>query len=100
MTKLKKLAHARAGDKGDTLIISIFPFQEKDYDLLKDRITSQRVKEHFPDTVQGEVKRYEVDNIHALHFVLYSALDGGVTKSLRLDHHGKTLSSRLLEMEI
>ena len=77
-----------------------YSFIKKDYDLLKERLTSERVKKHFSGIANGEVKRYEVDNIHALHFVLYSALDGGVTRSLRLDRHGKTLSSKLLEIEI
>jgi len=32
--------------------------------------------------------------------VLYGALDGGVTRSLSLDAHGKTLSAQLLDLEI
>jgi hypothetical protein len=98
--KLRSIAHARAGDKGDSLTITLIPYDEKDYDLLKDVITQERVKEHFRDLVKGDVIRYEADNIRALHYVLYNALDGGVTRSLRLDSHGKTLSSKLLEMEI
>jgi hypothetical protein len=98
--KLRKMAHARSGDKGDSLTITLIPYEEKDYELLKKEITAVTVKEHFSDLVKGDVLRYESDNIKALHFVLYNALDGGVTRSLRLDRHGKTLSSRLLEMEI
>ncbi len=68
--------------------------------MLKMKVTTDVVKEHFGDIVKGEVKRYELDNIKAFNFVLYEALDGGVTQSLRLDKHGKTLSSHLLDLEI
>ena len=48
----------------------------------------------------NKVTRYELPNIHALNFVLYAALGGGVTRSLSVDMHGKGLSSYLLDMEI
>ena len=98
--KLRKIAHARSGDKGDVLSIALIPYNEKDYELLKEKVTSEKVKEHFTNIVNGEIIRYEVDNLKALNFVLTEALDGGVTQSLRLDKHGKTLSSKLLEMKI
>ena len=37
---------------------------------------------------------------HALNFVLDKTLGGGVTRSLALDKHGKTLGMALLEMEV
>ena len=43
-----------------------------------------------------KVDRYELPNLRALNFVIHSALGGGVNSSLRLDRHGKTLSSHLL----
>jgi hypothetical protein len=100
MVKLRKLAHARSGDKGDILNISLIPYHEKDYKLLKNRVTENRVKKLFGELVQGDVKRYEVEGIKAFNFVLHEALDGGVTKSLRVDKHGKTLSFLLLDMDI
>ena len=36
----------------------------------------------------------------ALNFVMDRALGGGVTRSLALDAHGKSLSSALLDLEI
>jgi hypothetical protein len=98
--KLKEIAHARSGDKGDILNISLIPYDEKDYEMLKEKVTKDKVKEHFKGIAMGEVMRYELDNIKAFNFVLYEALDGGVTESLRLDKHGKTLSFKLLDMEI
>lgn len=98
--KLYDIAHSRAGDKGNTLTLSLIPYDEKDYELLRREVTAERVKEHFAQIVQGEVLRYELPNIAALLFVCQQALAGGVTTSLVMDTHGKTLSYALLEMEI
>jgi hypothetical protein len=46
------------------------------------------------------VVRHELPNISALNFVMTCALGGGVTRSLALDAHGKSLSSALLDLEI
>ncbi|MGP3561296.1 AtuA-related protein [Geobacillus subterraneus] len=60
----------------------------------------RKVKDHLCDIVKGEIVRYELPNIAALQFVCHNALDGGVTTSLALDPHGKTLSYALLTMQI
>ena len=98
--KLHELAHARAGDKGDTLTLALFSYRDEDYELLRSRVTAQAVKKHLAHLVQGEVRRFEVPGLHALQFVCERALDTGVTTSLGLDPHGKTLSYALLEMVI
>lgn len=100
MTKLREIAHSRTGDKGNTSNISVIAYDEKDYPLLLAQVTSARVKAHFAGVVEGEVVRYELPNISALNFVLQQALGGGVTRSLALDAHGKSLSSALLDLEI
>ncbi|WP_121357412.1 AtuA-related protein [Flavisolibacter nicotianae] len=98
--KLYDIAHSRAGDKGNTLTLSLIPFEEKDYELLCREATADRVKAHLSEIVQGEVVRYELPNISALLFVCQQALAGGVTTSLVMDTHGKTLSYALLELEV
>lgn len=98
--KLWEIAHSRTGDKGNISNVSLIAYDEKDYARLCEEVTTQRVKEHFAGMVQGEVVRYELPNIHALNFVMYAALGGGVTRSLAVDMHGKGLSSYLLDMEI
>ena len=98
--KLWDIAHSRTGDKGDISNISLIPWNEADYPMLKEQVTAQRVKEYFKGMVKGEVVRYELPNIHALNFVMYAALGGGVTRSLSVDMHGKGLSSYLLDMDI
>jgi len=98
--KLRDIAHSRTGDKGNISNISLIVYDAKDYELIKEKVTADKVKEWFKDIVHGEVKRYELPNLKALNFVMDSALGGGVTRSLSLDMHGKSLSSALLEMEI
>jgi heme A synthase len=98
--KLYELAHCRAGDKGNTLILSLVCYEERDYGLLCRKVTAEEVKKHLKGIVEGEVIRYELPLIAALQFVCHQALLGGVTTSLALDAHGKSLSFALLEMEI
>lgn len=98
--KLRELAHARTGDKGDTSNISVIAYDPGDFAFLREHVTADRVKAHFADIVCGGVDRYELPGLGALNFVLHSALGGGVTRSLSLDAHGKSLSSCLLEMEV
>ena len=98
--KLWDIAHSRTGDKGNISNISLIAYDSKDYELLKDRVTAEKVKEHFRGIVKGDVVRYELPNIYALNFVMQAALGGGVTRSLSLDMHGKALSSYLMNMEI
>ncbi|MED4585808.1 hypothetical protein P9578_23870 [Brevibacillus choshinensis] len=52
---LYELAHSRAGDKGNTLIVSIIPYQEQDYEMLCEKVTVDAVKEHLQGIVAGEI---------------------------------------------
>jgi hypothetical protein len=98
--KLFDIAHSRAGDKGNTLMLSLIPYREADYEMLCATITAEKVKEHLKEIVQGEIVRYELPNISSLLFVCSNALSGGVTTSLALDAHGKSLSYALLQMDV
>ncbi|MFN8428385.1 MAG: hypothetical protein U0V04_00240 [Spirosomataceae bacterium] len=98
--KLYEIAQSRAGDKGNVSTLSLIPFEEADYELLKNKVTVDLVKKHFGNIIKGEIVRYEMPNISSLLFVCQEALDTGVTTSLRMDTHGKALSYKLLEMEI
>ena len=98
--KLHEIAHARAGDKGDTLTLALFPYRDDDYELLRAQVTAEAVRKHLAHAVLGEVRRYELPNLPALQFVCERALDTGVTTSIALDPHGKTMSYALLEMFI
>lgn len=98
--KLYEIAHSRAGDKGNILTLSLIPYNESDYEVLCRKITAERVKLHLGAIVSGAIVRYELPNISSLLFVCQDALQGGVTTSLAMDTHGKTLSYALLEMEV
>ena len=98
--RLRALAHARTGDKGDTSNISVIAYDPADYVFLAEHVTAERVRAHFAGVVQGRVLRYELPGLGALNFVMEQALGGGVTRSLALDTHGKSLSSSLLELEL
>lgn len=97
---LRELAHSRAGDKGDTSNVSVIAYFEEDYALIREQVTSDRVKAHFKSLVKGDVIRYELPNVHALNFVMHQALGGGVTRSLSHDPHGKSYSALILTLEV
>ena len=98
--KLREIAHSRAGDKGDIVNISVIAYDMQHYDVIREQITVEKVKEHFKEIAKGDIVRYELPNLGALNFVMHNALAGGVTRSLRIDIHGKTLSSAMLELEV
>jgi len=98
--RLLELAHARSGDKGDIANIGLIALNAEDYPLLVRQVTAARVARHFRGLISGKVERYELPNLHALNFLLYGALDGGGTISLKTDAQGKVLSTALLRMEV
>ena len=98
--QLVDLAHARSGDKGDTANVGVIAYDPRDFELLREALTPERVKEHFGPMVKGSVERFELPNLHALNFLLHNALDGGGTMSLMTDAQGKVFSTALLRMEL
>ncbi len=100
MIQLRTLAHARAGDKGNLVNISVFPYRDEDYAMLVERVTAKRVSDLFREHITRPVTRYCVPNFCGLNFVLQRRPTDSVTRSLRLDAHGKSLSSLMLSLEI
>ncbi len=98
--RLHDIAHARAGDKGDTSTLTVIPYDDDDYNWLVRELTVERVRAHLRGLVRGDVTRFELPNLCALQFVCRESLGGGVTTSLAVDTHGKGMSSRLLALEI
>ena len=98
--QLRRIAHARSGDKGDTANVGLIALQPEYYPVLREQVTAERVKRHFAGICLGEVERFELPNLGALNFLLHESLDGGGTLSLKTDAQGKTYSSALLRMEI
>jgi hypothetical protein len=98
--RLYALAHARSGDKGDTVNVGVIARRPEFWDLIRKRITAARVRRHFDGMITGGVERFELPNLHALNFLLHGALDGGGTVSLMTDAQGKTFSTAMLRMKV
>ncbi len=99
-TTLYDYAHARTGDKGNKVNISVIAYTPEDYDLLVQQVTEARVAEHFAHRKPTKVVRYLLPLLGAMNFVIDDVLDGGVNDSLNLDMHGKALSFHLLALGI
>lgn len=97
---IRDIAIARSGDKGNRATLSVIARDPADYPLLKRTLTTDRVRQLYHGIVQGEVRCYPLPNLGALQFVLHDALAGGVTRSLALDAHGKTLCSAVLRIQV
>jgi hypothetical protein len=97
---LGDIAHVRTGDKGDISQISVIAFDPADYPRLLAAVTVPRVLAHLADLRVRQATRYALPGLGALNFVLEGALSGGVTRSLALDAHGKSLGAQLLDLPI
>jgi len=95
---LMRLAHARSGDKGDTVNVGLIGRSAECYAWLRDHLPAERVGTWFRS--RGAVERHLVPNLWALNFLLAEALGGGGTRSLFLDAQGKTVSQALLRCEV
>ena len=95
---LYDLAHARTGDKGNRVNISVIAYRAEDYPLLVEQVSTERVAAHFGARRPTRVTRYLLPRLAAMNFVIDDVLDGGVNDSLNLDMHGKTLSFHLLTL--
>lgn len=98
--KLIDIATARSGDKNNVCNIGVMAKNPEFYPILKEKLTAEKVKQHFGELIQGEVVRYEWDALESLNFVCHGALDGGASRSLRMDTLGKNFSSHILRMEL
>ena len=97
---LRDIAHARAGDKGNTSNLSVFVYDGDHYDAVAAQLTGEYLKQEFGALLAGDITRYELPHLNGLNFVMHNALEGGVNESLNLDGHGKSWSSMVLGLEI
>ena len=95
-----EIAHARSGDKGDTVNIGLIGRSPECYVWLRENITSEKVNDWFHSLCKGNVHRYLVPNLWAINFLLEESLGGGGTMSLQIDAQGKTFSQALLRCEV
>ena len=97
---LHRVAHGRAGDKGNRLNVSVIPYDSGAYGLIAQQLTEKRVLEVYAHRGATGVRRYELPLLPALNFVIEDVLEGGVNGSLNLDGHGKSNSYLLLGMTV
>ena len=75
------LAHARSGDKGNTSNVAVIAYNDEAWEILRGRLTAEKVMHAYAHLAQGPIHRYEVPKLRALNFVIENALAGGVTTS-------------------
>ena len=98
--RLSQIAHARSGDKGNHANIGVIAYTARGFEFLRDVLTAEKLEQYFVGLGLRRVERFELPRIWALNFLLYDALAGGASMSLRIDTQGKLLSTALLEMEL
>ena len=97
---LSQIAHGRSGDKGNHANVAVIAYDQAGYDWLRDHLTAEVVAKYFAPLGPSRVERFEAANVRGLNFMLYDALAGGASQSLRTDTQGKTLAVALLRMEV
>lgn len=97
-TTLSEICYVRSGDKGNTACIGLVAKAPQYYPMLLRTVTPEKVKQLMGDWAKGTVHCYPMKNIEAMMVVMENAMDGGATKSLRLDQTGKSLGQALLRM--
>jgi len=98
--KLRDVANARAGDKGNRLNLAVVCRDRRHYADVARELTAERVAAIFASRRPTKVVRYDLPKLAAFNFVLDDVLEGGVNSSLGLDGHGKSLSFLLLDADI
>jgi len=97
---LGDIAHGKSGDKGNTSNIGVIAWRPEYYEQILDSLEPKRIARHFGDNVQGDVRVHRLPNVYAANVILTGALDGGGTRSLRLDAQGKLLCEALFSLPL
>ena len=101
MTRLlSDICYVRSGDKGNVCTAGLIARTPEDYPSLLASVTPEKVRALYGDWVRGDVQCHRMDNIQALVVVMNGGLDGGATRTLRLDQTGKALGHALLRLPV
>ena len=85
----RQICHSRAGDKGDIANVGLVVYDHAHYEWVKRPVSAEAVAKHFEPVAPRPVERHEFPKVGALNFVIQNALGGGVSRSLKIDAHGK-----------
>lgn len=97
---LGEIAHARSGDKGNHANVGVIAYTAAGYEFLREQLTTARMAEYFAPLAPSGVERFELPKLLAFNFMLYNALGGGASQSLRIDTQGKLLGTSVLELAL
>ena len=97
---LSALAHGRSGDKGNHANVAVIAYTDAGFAWLEEYLTADFVAAYFAPLGPSRVERFEAANVRGLNFMLYDALAGGASRSLRTDTQSKTFALALLQMPI
>ena len=106
--KLKKLAYARSGDKGNSANIGIICRQPEYLSYVYYSLTERAVMERLSHFISGDsleeklkhVSRFLLPGISAINFLITDVLGGGGIASIRNDAQGKGFAQLLLDSPI
>jgi hypothetical protein len=97
---LGEIAHSRSGDKGNHANIAVLAYTPAGFAWIRQHVTTESVAKHFAALGAKRVVRFEAANVWALNFMLYDALGGGASRSLRIDTQGKALGQAVLTLRL
>ena len=86
---------ARSGDKGGNANVGFWAQTPEAYLWMQDFLTSDRIRELYPEARDLVVDRYELPNLLSMNFVIRGLLGEGVAASLRPDPQAKMLGEEL-----
>jgi hypothetical protein len=98
--KLRDLAFARSGDKGNHANVGIVAKSEAAFRFLGRVLTTEVVHGYLAKFRVTRVERFELPRLWGLNFMLYDALAGGASQSLRIDTQGKLIGTIILDLEL
>lgn len=98
--KLKDIAHARSGDKGNHANVGVIAYTREGFEYLGRVLTEAAVAKFLLPLRPSQVERFALPGIRAYNFLIRDVLGGGASRSLRTDSQGKVLALAVLEMEL
>ena len=89
-----------SGDKGNHANVAVIAYTDAAFVWLREHLTAEVVAAYFAPLGSTRVERFEAANVRGLNFMLYDALAGGASQSLRIDTQGKSYALALLRMPV
>jgi hypothetical protein len=90
------IVHARSGDKGSNANVGLWTRHADEWDWLRSVLSTDTMKLLLADEYNGKkIDRFELPELHAVHFLLHDHLDRGVSCSSTYDFLGKNVAEFL-----